>query len=288
MSPSPLPVHAAVVSRRSVRWPVLLMLLWAAAPLLAMEERSLKDQPDQYLDQYQVHVIYALPKGETDRRLDVDGSIEGSLGSLNGFLTDKIGRKLRIDRRIDGAFDISFVALPASTKEYEDRDHPLLYEVRRDIEKSGFNNPRKVYLVFVEAFTPHACGEAPLPGGGQAMGFVYAKTCRMGDTRIFSAGAHVLALHEFLHAIGHVRGGSCEDELRSGDSHVLDQGNDLMSPATTSREELTFDPHGKYYRATGQPCDIENSALLIGGGSYVHPWLNRYRYRDPSKLVIVP
>lgn len=269
---------------------VVLGLGWHAGTVAGSdaEARSIRDQPDQYLDRYQVHVIYALPKGETDRRLDVNGAIEGSLGSLNQFLSEKIGRKLRIDRRMDGAFDISFIALPASTKEYEERRHDLLYEVRRDIVKAGFNDPRKVYLIFLESFTPHACGEAPMPGGGEAMGFVYTKTCRMGDTRIFSAGAHVLALHELLHAIGHVRGESCDGEVSAERAHVRDQENDLMSPATTSRKELTFDVEGKYYRATGQPCDIENSALLIGGGNYIHPWLNRYRYRDPSKVVIVP
>ncbi len=253
-------------------WLTLILLLVASDGLRAEEllQRAYEDRADTSTDA-QVHVIYALPAGAYDRRLDVLGIIERSLGVANSWLAEATGgQRLRYDRTADGHLDISFLQLARDAETYRGFGGHIRDEIEKDINAAGFNHPRKIYLVYFEGKNKRTCASGAwppsLPGNAAVLFLLTTFSKAPPCTRYWFTWEEPgwwenSAVHELLHTLGFAA--RCGQAGVEG-SHVLDDSKDLLYGRSRKRGERFLDvDHGQYYRHGIEGCpDLANSAFL--------------------------
>ena len=159
--------------------------------------RATEDRPDEVAGE-QVHLVYAIPTDAPDEQLDVNGELNASIARMQGWLAGQTGGpKLRLDT-YQGQPDITFVR----TSLEPNLDENL--NVRQYVERLGFTNPKKLYLMYFGTFEdPYACGKANIIA---AIVFLSC-TSNLPSGPPFSL-IDAVAMHEVLHALGAVPDGA--------------------------------------------------------------------------------
>jgi hypothetical protein len=243
------------------------------APAAAALPRATSDRPDDNAGP-QVHFVYAIPSDQPDRNLDADGTLEASIGAMQGWLRGQTGGAgLRIDTS-GGAPDVTFVRLPRSDADYGGRQ-PILGAIAQDLQASGLlADQSKIYSVYYEGSAPGPSANVALCGLGGRSTFVALALVFLHDTcgydvnasRAGTAGMLEYALlHETIHAIGFVP--DCAPHT-THEGHVNDSAEDLMAPYLSSVTPILDVNHDDYFQANRSGCpDLSVSRYLEGAGT---------------------
>ena len=194
-------------SSQSYRPPSIMPTSLNVNPLIAKTStRYVEDQLDKY-DGLQIRAIYVVPKGEKDRNLDTNGTLERYLKEGNKFLKEALGKTFRLDTRMDGSLDIGFWNPGHDTKGWPSSDSWV--SNHGEIFNSQITN-RKHYVFFQEGKADGLCGSNDLRNGS----IVYlGSACKgsLGQVKNFES---VVWVHEVFHNFGAVhtspRFGVCE------------------------------------------------------------------------------
>ena len=220
----------------------------------------------------QIHVVYAVARGGHDRRLDVDGTLGGSVASFNRWLASQTsGRRLRMDTR-HGKLDITFVRLPRTDAQYAGQGAFARDLIETDLDASGFTKPKKKYAVYYDGTSTFSCGGAAwpptVPGQDAVM---YLKGTPLGSPPCAMntlAGASAppgyweyAMLHDLLHTLGLVAV-CAPNQWRSG--HVPEPSDLMYAGDTPWTFPLTLDiGRDDYYQASVPGCpSLETSGFL--------------------------
>lgn len=197
--------------------------------------RATADRPDDVTGP-QIHVLYALPADGEDRHFDDDGSLEGSVSSFQQWLAGQTGGKaLRMDT-FQGSLDVTFVRLAATDAALAASGAYVRDGIEDELQALGFTVPGKIYAVYYDGTSTHACGGAFWPPSLQ--GNVVAMYLRglpgsafpCNSNRFMAANAapaywEYAMLHDLLHGLGFVP--ECApNHHRAG--HVTAPNDDLM------------------------------------------------------------
>ena len=236
-------------------------------------ERALADRPDDAPGP-QVHLVYALPAGGTDRRLDIDGTIRTSFEAAQRWLSGETGgRRLALDT-FGGEPDISALRLSRDDAGIQAEEAFAREAIEAELIGAGFDAADKLYLVYYDGGSTYACGSGawpPVIEGSVAVlflnGMPLGGAVQCGENE-FAADAdspdfwEFVAVHEIMHTLGFVA--ECApNETMSG--HIAGPPNDLMYEG---EEETglpkTLDPgHDDYFEADNPGCpDLAASPYL--------------------------
>jgi hypothetical protein len=215
------------------------------------------DRPDDYRRLNQVHVIYAVPYNYSDHKLDSNGTISTAVSlAQQWFRSQTVTKKIRFDL-YRGKLDITFMRLnPWPT----DQNPWASTHIQNQIRALGFDNPKKVYLVFYDGPHSDGCGQG---GPTTAVLFIGVDWC--GDAAGLGPTAgywHYVLNHEVLHSIGFVP--SCAPNANG--AHVDDSAWDIMACCTV--DPWQFPPvldvgNDDYFRTGRTDCpDLVNSPYL--------------------------
>lgn len=225
-----------MVFLRSGVFAVLAILSTLALPTPALSlPRSTADRLDDVAGK-QIHVVYALPSDGTDRSLDTNGTLAGSVSSFQNWLVTKAnGRRLRADT-YTGQLDITYFVLSETDAQIRARDPYIRDFLEDEIQEDGFTHPDKLYAVYYDGTSDWSCGAGAwpptIPGSVGALYLHglpnYPWPC---DSNSFDGTGQTptylefAMLHEIMHTLGFVA--SCApNHHRSG--HSSDDQNDLM------------------------------------------------------------
>jgi hypothetical protein len=123
--------------------------------------RSLEDRVDD-LTGPQVHVIYVVPLGASDRKLDTELDIANSVGVFQTWLSRATGLQIRFDR-YEGVVDVSFFALAQSDSQMRSLGPYIVSEIESELTAAGLIRPDKRYLVYYDGGSASVCGGAAWP-----------------------------------------------------------------------------------------------------------------------------
>jgi hypothetical protein len=189
--------------------------------------RFFEDQPDVN-DDYQIHFNYLLAQDSKDRELDINGEMEKIILMINKWMEistskhkkgDKVPRKYKLDYRLDGKLDITFIRMDKNFKDlhkWANNDiTPFLYK------KKGQTNNKKIYFNFADINSVDG-GEA-----GIGFGSIFLKNKSVRTDKRKAA----IALHELLHTQG--MGTNCmpwikSSNLKSHSSHLKNRDKRTM------------------------------------------------------------
>lgn len=236
--------------------------------------RATADRPDRYVDKYQVHVIYAVPSDREDQQRDVKKTFDQSLGAANTFFAKTTNQKIRFDETEDGSLDVSYLPLQNSDNFYASKLAFAREAIQSDVRMAGFNDARKLYLVYYEGTNDATCGNAPSVGTGDGVTVIYlhglSKTTYACDSNQFATdenGAGYLefaALHELVHSLSFVD--NCAPHATAEGNHTDDDPTDLMYAGSLPWHPVTIDPGQDDYFGVNVPkaCarNLMNSAFL--------------------------
>jgi hypothetical protein len=223
----------------------------------------------------QIKLVYCVPN-DRDRRLDTSGALNRSFGSIQNWLKSKTGgRYLRVDK-FNGRYDIMFVRLRESDAEVAEKGAFVRDHIEEVIRRRGLLRPNKVYAVWYDGTSHHACGGGAwpptLPGQVAAL---YLNGLPDSDSpcgrRRFAADAKArpgfreyAMLHEIVHTLGGVPA-RAPNHHRAG--HVRGQTNDLMYAGEAPwRFPCVLDPGRNDYYGHGREgmFDLARSGFLVG------------------------
>jgi hypothetical protein len=233
----------------------------------------------------QIHVMYVLPSDRADRALDTDGTLKNTVSSFQGWLLDKTrGRWLRFDT-FEGSLDITFLRLSRTDAEIRSYGAFVRDQIEAEIKAAGFNASNKIYAVYYDGTSDHACGGGAwpptLPGTVAAMYLngLPASAAPCASNQFAAAGApptylEFSMLHEIMHTLGFVP--TCAPHhWRAG--HVFDNPNDLMWAGDgpwipDGWANVVLDSgNDDYYRAHIRGClDFARSPFLTRPGARGH------------------
>lgn len=237
-------------------------------PSAIPDGRALVDRPDDEPG-LALHVLYVLPADAPDGHLDEDGTLEASLGRLDGWLAGESGgRRLKLDR-YRGRPDITYFRAPQTTAALVGDDGAIIDRLRPALTQAGFDHPQKIYAAYVMA-----PGKDPTVGeGGSGLACVYlasepglsAKPGPSGLTWFDAAFGH-----ELIHALGGVPAGAphfvgAADQGASAEAgHVGGEPTDLMA-AQASNGLLALDVGRDDYWGHGDASrlDLARSPFFV-------------------------
>ena len=206
-----------------------------AAPADAALPRSTADRLDEVRGP-QIHFVYAVPADGADGRLDETGMLEGSVGSFHAWVAAETGGpNLRLDT-YQGSLDVSFFRLTATDAAVAARGAFVREAVEGELRAAGFNRPDRLYAVYYDGSSTHACGGAfwpPQLNGNAVVMYLRGRPpgavpCEQNGFAAASAPPtywEYAMLHDILHGLGMVATCAPHHHLAG---HVSDYSNDLM------------------------------------------------------------
>jgi len=245
-------------------------------------ERSTTDRPDD-ISGPQIHAVYVVPAGGTDRGLDSNGTIAASVNNWEAWLRGQTGgRGLRLDT-YNGAVDVTFFRMTETDAQVTATGAFVRDAIERELKGAGLVKPGKLYAAYYDGNSTFACGGGAwpptLPG---IVGAVYMPPTfwnTVGDPCYVPArslaGMQLMdyaILHELMHTMGFVA--TCSPHFtRSG--HVSDSPADLMYAGDQDWHPSVLDVgRDDYFDAHIPGCpDLADSVYLEGN--------------DPFKLTAV-
>ena len=233
-----------------------------AVDLIVLEPnpRYERDQPDDRPGP-QIHAVYALPSDVEDTNLDRYGDIERSLASIQHWLGDEIGHRLHLDTT-GGKPDVTFLRLPFTAQEGEERAESLLVDLAAAIRDGMGTSPDKAYAVYYAGRFGEACGSAAVEDRVAAV-FLDAEGCSataMGAGEERASTYEAVMVHELLHVFGAVP--ECAPGRLETSPHVGGNVQDLMyaGPEWSREVEAAIDPGRNAYFEHGLPDCPDTSA----------------------------
>jgi hypothetical protein len=233
--------------------------------------RAERDLPDDHAGP-QVHVMYVVPGDGVDARRDVDGSIERSVASSNGWLRRASGgTAFRLDT-CEGRLDVTFVELEEKEVDIAARTPYVRDRIQTLLIEQGIVEPSKLYAIYYEGSTTQSCGAASWPPTlpGQVVALFLRGTpagARPCVENVLGGAVETPAYLEFamLHELFHAVGGAPEcapNHTLAG--HVSDDPADLMYAGTEEWRPSLLDRGGDDYFRHGRPgcLDVASSAFL--------------------------
>jgi len=243
-------------------------------PFLQKTSRTYIDQADDVPDA-QIHVVYAVPDGAIDRRLDTESpGLVDSASSIQYWMAGQTeGRWLRYDTA-DNQLDVTYVALPLNDTDYDRRYESKLTAILSDVHDAiGFQD-HKHYSVYYEGLGSeiNVCGSAiipldetyVLPAMGNAV-YLQATGCFLSG---FPTGQDDISSHEFtaLHEIIHNLGAV-----------------DLRAPNTTTATSWHVDTsYTDIMYSSLDPTAPEPARRRVPASSVLD--FNRQNYYNPAGL----
>jgi len=258
------------IGRAAVVLVVPVWLVWFAGVAWSLP-RTTKDRVDDSRAR-QVHVIYAVPRDGFDRRLDVAGTLRGSVSSFNRWLASQTGgRRLRMDT-YRGTLDVTFVRLPRRDVRYAAEGAFARNLIEADLDARGFTRSRKKYAVYYDGTSTSSCGAAAWPPAvrgqdavmylhGSPPGSVPCDTNTFASAQAAPGYWEYAMLHDVLHTLGLVA--QCApNEWRNG--HVPEPGDLMYAGDAPWAFPLTLDiGRDDYYGAVIPGCpSLESSGFL--------------------------
>lgn len=242
----------------------------APVPVPSAGARSGVDRPDDAPGD-QVHAMYVLPAGGTDRHMDTNGQIANSFSAFEGWLTSQMdGTQLRLDT-YQGRLDITYVQLAETDATIAAQGVYVRDFVEKELHALGFNDTRKIYAVYYDGSSTAGCGAGPwAPHLSGDVGIEYLQgtsglvQCSgniVGESPVTPHYFDFAMLHEIMHTLGMVP--ACAPHQTQG-GHVSDSPTDLMYAGPLPWRPAVLDlNHDDYYRANIPGClDLTTSAFL--------------------------
>ena len=241
------------------------------SPSYALDStRAIVDQPDDFSG-FQIHVVYVVPKGETDLKWDVNGKINSELDDAQTFLKQKIDRKLLFDT-YQGRYDITFMQSKYTLDELKIPDgqsetstvtmNSLIKKISKEYAETlpPQSNPKTVYFQFSLDLSKDICGFSGTPSS-RAMGFG-GEVCTnpaWDDVFLKTYGINSLSktlVHELTHSFGVAH--TCVDKTD------LMIGNP-QCPYSRTTSKITVDATGEnYYGGNKSGIDISKVPVWQG------------------------
>jgi hypothetical protein len=232
---------------------------------------------------FQIHVVYAVPAGGTDRFAQVASGIATDIASIDlWWRSQDATRSPRFDlasftacTSTFGQLDISAAHLLHDAAYYAPNQYELL---RDDLDAAGFRDPDKKYLVYYDG-PPVAssadtviCGAADsgVTGGGPRAYSIAYLGGFCGATLGTGGPTTVIAAHELIHGLGALPiplTPPGPPHACPGDpGHPCDSPRDVLSPSfapDVTLDSLVLDVgRDDYYGHAGPWWDIRNSLFL--------------------------
>ncbi|MDQ5820825.1 MAG: hypothetical protein M3540_05240, partial [Actinomycetota bacterium] len=229
-----------------------------------------EDRPDDVRGP-QIHVVYAVPRGGHDRRLDRNGVLADSVASWNRWLRSQTGgSELRLDTA-RGLLDVTYFQSPLTADEMEEQHGWVVTTLERELSDSGVTTPGKLYAIYWDGPSKAGCGQGSwppsFPGRTAALylrGLDGTKSaCEKESLSSWAPGYWEFGmLHEVLHALGFVPACARHD---TGTGHVSDDRRDLMYTGSEPWHPGRLDVgHDDYFRARIHDCpDLAASPYLV-------------------------
>ena len=225
--------------------------------------RSAEDRVDDFTGP-QVHVIYVVPLGASDRKLDTELDIANSVDVFQTWLSRASGLQIRFDR-YEGVVDVSFFALTQSDSQMRSLGPYIVSEINSELTAAGVIRPDKRYLVYYDGGSASVCGGAAWPPtvGGQTAA-VYLRACggpSLAQQPDDPPGYwEFAALHDLIHTLGVV---SLEAPHYTSDNPAhVPEPNDLMYGGGSGPwEPTTVDVNNDDYFAPNLANGLANLAV---------------------------
>ena len=244
--------------------------------------RAFADRADDVIGA-QIRVMYVVPRDGFDRVLDTDGTLGRSVASFHAWFQQRSGGyTLRFDRS-GGSLDIGFFRLPLTTAEMANAGAFVVSEIDRLMGEAGLLASNKIYLVYYDGTSRHACGGVAWPpnvpgqvaamylqaqpsGGSCATSFVSSPTSPPGYWEF-------AALHDLLHTFGIVS--------RSAPHH-----QDAYPAHVPENDDLMFTGTGPWMIGPTMTIDIGNDDYFGDDVSASLASLDTSPYVDPPPVAI--
>ena len=222
--------------------------------------RSMEDLKDITQDDYSVHVVYAVPKGNFDESRDKNYQLQMSVFSANKWFS-KIsgGQNFNLDLRSNGDLDVTFWPMSMSNSELRLFDWQMRDEIERQLKKNSWYNKNKLYVVYFEGSHQRTCGDAPY--WGEHVVVIYLKDAELNSayncsknkfsTTIDGYGYwEQVFVHESIHVLGVI--------------HTSDSNTDLMYAGSKAWDPKVVDFNNDEYYKHGVlgKFDIKNQLFL--------------------------
>jgi len=239
-----------------------------------------------------LHAIYMLPADGIDEALDIDGTLEAAVASINQwYLAETPARQLRLDTYASGnqlALDITFVTGEKTQAEYAAHADGVFVAITDELEARGWNDDAglKRYLVYYAgpAESANICGTAYYNTLGTdfaqwSVVFLDAATgCGARDFGTATAGggkSEAIAVQEMLHnealarpqsphhcwaAQGHL----CTAAVGARLGNLDPESFDVLFPFVTFalRDKVLDIDHDDYYEHPAPWNDLANSPFF--------------------------
>lgn len=219
--------------------------------------RATADRPDDF-DGPQIHVVYALPSNAEDRNLDRYGNIADSFEAIQGWISDEIGRRLRLDT-YEGELDVTFLRLSFDTQEGDGTNLDLVGRLLDETRAAIGQKPDTIYAFYYQGRATGLCGSAPRPGPAAAV-YVSDSCSRSipGADPEEASTYEAVMLHELLHAFGAVP--DCAPSQGNG-AHVTDDPTDVMYAGVErgGRDEAVIDTGRDDYFGHGRASCLDTA-----------------------------
>src|SRR3989344_578449 len=279
-------------------------------------QRNLTDQEDDSTD-YQIHVLYVVPKDGVDHQYDTNGAIALSVSSWQNWLCNQTnGQYLKLDTS-NGVLDITFVRLNSTNNEIESGSelpysgvdpnyNPyVVNDLWIQLNDLGYREPNKIYAVYYDGSSNYSCGGGGRPfnvaveimqGGDPSFGpDAMCDSVHLTTDIRYPSNMEFGMIHELIHGLGFApqcyphytgylgeRRGSLDENILQG--HVSDGNYDLMYTGDdtwmTGPGMVLDKNHDDYYDTNIPGClDLKKSAFLVNGGSELPPyWGTEFGY----------
>ena len=227
--------------------------------------RSRLDRPDDITGS-QVHVIYVLPRGATDRELDTKVDIANSVAAFQGWLARATRMQIRFDL-YQGDLDVSFFELSRPDSEMRLFGAFVVTEIERELAGAGVIQQDKRYLIYYGGGTAaFVCGGAawpPIVEGQVAAIYLGACPGELASGPNDSPGYwEFAALHDLLHTLGIVSSAAPHHTANSW-GHVPEPEDLMYGGGTSPWEPTTVDVNGDDYFSPNLPDSLSNLATNV-------------------------
>jgi hypothetical protein len=222
--------------------------------------RATQDQIDTQQDGFNVHFVYAVPKGGADRGRDINYQLQTSVFAANKwFYKISGGQKFILDVLPNGDLDITYWEIPLTEGELQKFDWLMRDEIERQLKKTLWYSKNKIYVVYFEGAHLYTCGDAPSSGGHVAVMYLSSAVSNSS----YRCGSDLFATsedqagfkeHSMIHEAVHVL----------GVTHTSDSSTDLMyfGSQPWMPSVVDYGSNDYYNTPVGSQLNIRDSIFL--------------------------
>ena len=228
---------------------------------VARMARSQQDRPDD-LSGPQVHAVYAVPLGGSDRGFDTLYDIAYSVQAFQRWLAATSGLQIRFDT-YEGGLDVSFLQLDRSDAEMNAFGVYLATELERQLAATDVMQPHKRYIIYYDGGSGvRHCGGAAWPPSvpGQAAS-MYLHACvpshLVNQPDAAPGYWEFAALHDLVHTFGIVSPGA-PHAAPNDPAHVRESYDLMYGGASGPWSPVYVDVENDDYYAPSLPDGLAN------------------------------